>query len=285
MGSVEIDGKELAVLVTGFGPFREEYPVNPSWEIASRLPAYLPADRAKDVAARRSAAADIAPLPPVRIHKLGPVRVNYEVVRGLVPGIWDGGIQVAEKNVAAGESQSENDDGVGSEGGGGGGYGDDKYDFVIHIGMAGEEPHYDIERRGHRDGYFLRDVDDELLGDEARQEKEGKNWIWHDVPKELQTDLDINDVHRRWVERSPSALDLRVSEDAGRYLCDFIYFSSLAHLYKQGRERKVVFFHVPAFPDEASVQLGVELALNLIRSIAESELERMREKKKQSSTV
>jgi pyrrolidone-carboxylate peptidase len=66
-------------------------------------------------------------------------------------------------------------------------------------------------------------------------------------------------------------MDLRISEDPGRYLCDFIYFSSLAHLYKANRPRKVVFLHVPSDASDAYVTQGRELAVNLIRSLAESE--------------
>lgn len=69
-------------------------------------------------------------------------------------------------------------------------------------------------------------------------------------------------------------LDIRVSEDAGHYLCDFIYYSSLAHLWKQQRTRKVVFFHVPLHSDAESLKRGVELVLTLLRSIVESELEK-----------
>lgn len=67
-------------------------------------------------------------------------------------------------------------------------------------------------------------------------------------------------------------LRLHISEDAGRYLCDFIYFSSLAHLYKQQRPRKVIFFHVPLQPDQESLSRGKELALQLIRAICETGL-------------
>ncbi|KAI1817881.1 putative pyroglutamyl peptidase type I [Poronia punctata] len=243
MGSLGVSSveEELTVLVTGFGPFRANYPINPSWEITSLLPDYLPADRPKDVT-RRSPAG----LPPVRICKLGPVRVSYDVVRDLVPQIWDGD----------GESVGR------------------KFDLVVHIGMAGPRPHYQIERRGHRDGYRSRDVDGKLLEDEERHAREGEKWIWHGVPHELLTDFDIDDIYRKWVARSPSELDLRISDDPGRYLCDFIYFSSLAHLWKQQRDKKVIFFHVPLYPDEASIQRGVELTLTLIRSIVESELGR-----------
>ncbi|KAI0109663.1 hypothetical protein GGR51DRAFT_102987 [Nemania sp. FL0031] len=239
MGSLDASReKELAVLVTGFGPFKEAYPVNPSWEIAALLPDYLPPDRVKDAAHR-----SVGNLPPVRIVKLpGPVRTSYEYVRDLVPKLWDG---------------SER-----------------KIDYAVHIGMAGPQLVYSIERRGHRDGYDLKDVDGKLLEDEKRHAEQGDQWIWHGVPHELLTDFDIEDVHRRWVDRSPKNLDLRVSEDAGHYCCDFIYFSSLAHLWKQQRPKKVVFFHVPLHSDDGSLKRGVELVLTLIRSIVESELER-----------
>lgn len=69
-------------------------------------------------------------------------------------------------------------------------------------------------------------------------------------------------------------MDLRISEDAGHYLCDFIYFSSLAHLYKTGRERKVLFLHVPSDASEQSVVVGRELVLQLVRAVVESEVAR-----------
>lgn len=70
--------------------------------------------------------------------------------------------------------------------------------------------------------------------------------------------------------------DLRISEDAGHYLCDFIYYSSLAHLWKQQRSRKLTFLHVPADASERSVELGRELAVNLIRAVVDSEVNRRR---------
>lgn len=69
-------------------------------------------------------------------------------------------------------------------------------------------------------------------------------------------------------------MDLRISEDAGRYLCDFIYYSSLSTLLKEQRPRKVVFLHVPCDASDKNVAQGRELAVNLIRSIAESETAR-----------
>ncbi|RYP21830.1 hypothetical protein DL765_002055 [Monosporascus sp. GIB2] len=172
MGSVSPSDDERTVLVTGFGPFREHYPVNPSWEIASSLPDYLPPDRVKDPT-RRSP----PDLPRVRIlvHP-EPIRVNYDFVRGLVPKLWDDPQQ--------------------------------KIDFAVHIGMAGPQPVYALERLAHRDGYMIKDVDGNLLGDEERHRQEGEKWIWHDMPQEITTDLDIDDVYKIWVERSPVSVSI-----------------------------------------------------------------------------
>lgn len=255
MGSVNVETEdELTVLITGFGPFKDQYPVNPSWEIARSLPAYLPPERAKTVPAPTAGtAAGDAPRVRLLVHP-EPVRVNYGVVRTLVPTLWDGDGDDPEQSSSPPERAGK------------------KVDVMLHIGMAGPEPIYQIERRGHRDGYRIKDVDGQFLDDEQRRADEGDAWIWHGVPDELLTDLDVEDIHRRWVARSPKDANIRISEDAGRYLCDFIYFSSLAHLWKARRPRRVLFLHVPADQSAATIRSGTELALQLIRSIVDSEL-------------
>ncbi|KAK9418477.1 hypothetical protein SUNI508_07965 [Seiridium unicorne] len=246
--------KELTVLVTGFGPFKDGYPINPSWEIASSLPKYLPWDRVKDPSHRTS-----SKMPRVRLLVYPQaVRVNYQTVREVVPPLWDNP--------------------------------DQKIDLALHIGMAGPTNRYSIERRGHRDGYRHKDVDGNFLEDEKRHEREGDEWIWHGTPSELLTDLDIGDIYQRWVRRSPerpytdnflpaqdnggNGPELRISEDPGHYLCDFIYFTSLAHLYKQHRPRQVLFLHVPANGAPDFIKTGTELATQLLRSMVESEVEK-----------
>ncbi|KAK1545592.1 hypothetical protein CPAR01_03094 [Colletotrichum paranaense] len=258
MGS-QIDSQdEFTVLVTGFGltippsqPFKAQYPVNPSWEIAHSLPAYLPPLRAKNPKDHHSStspstSSSSRPLPPVRIlvHPEA-IRVNYQNVRRLVPQLWDPAVHP-------------------------------RIDATVHIGMAGPRLFYSIERRGHRDGYAFPDVDGKKLEDEDRRREEGENWVWYGMPSEIETGLDLADVLERWKDHSPEGSDLRISEDAGHYLCDFIYFSSLAHLWKAQKHRRVTFLHVPSDASEASVSRGTELAIQLIRSIAESELSRRR---------
>jgi len=141
-----------------------------------------------------------------------------------------------------------------------------KIDYMVHIGMATGRRYYSVERRGHRDGYKMKDVDDELL---ENVDQEEKNDIWAEMPDELLTSCDIDDTWRRWRVALPDT-DIRISEDAGRYLCDFIFFSSLAHLEKHGEEKRVVFFHVPVDVDEESIQIGIDAVVELIRAMVQS---------------
>jgi pyroglutamyl-peptidase len=135
--------------------------VNPSWEIAKSLPPFLPPPEPHSSADTSA----IAAYPPVRIlvHP-EPVRVAYRTVRGLVPKLWEGR----------------------------------KIDYAIHIGMASGRKYYSVERRGHRDGYGMKDVDNEFLGDAERRKEEGDKWIWNGLPDELMTDTNIDDVCARW---------------------------------------------------------------------------------------
>lgn len=146
--------------------------MNPSWEIARGLPAYLPPLRAKDPAARLSADAT-ADMPPVRIlvHPEA-IRVTYKNVRGLVPSFWDGE------------------------------YGGQRIDACIHIGMASARPQYALERRAHRTGYFKPDISGEFLEDEQQGKRDDENWIWHGLPDELESAYDIPNVYLRWKELS-----------------------------------------------------------------------------------
>lgn len=64
--------------------------------------------------------------------------------------------------------------------------------------------------------------------------------------------------------------DVRISEDAGRYLCDFIYYSSLAHLTKKEEKRRVVFLHVPVDSNTEAIKTGTEVTIELIRALVQS---------------
>lgn len=63
---------------------------------------------------------------------------------------------------------------------------------------------------------------------------------------------------------------MRVSEDAGRYLCDFTYYTSLLQYWRdRGGERPVVFLHVPGGTEEGDLVRGRRVVVALIRALAE----------------
>ena len=106
--------------------------------------------------------------------------MNYMTVRELVPKLWDLERQTERRPI----------------------------DLAIHIGMAGPTLRWQLERRGHRDGYALKDVDGEFLRDQNRKLKEGKDWIWDGVPGELLSDVDVDGVYERWKKHSPVRIPL-----------------------------------------------------------------------------
>ncbi|KAJ2904142.1 hypothetical protein MKZ38_008763 [Zalerion maritima] len=265
---------EFNVLVTGFGsaqPFKDTYPKNPSWEIAASLPEYLPLANPHNPDQRSR-----PKLPPVRIYvHPAPIRVSYRTVRAIVPKLWAG-------TATREDSDSDRDVPLDSpvhrtpNREANGPTPATRIDIVVHIGMAGPRHTYQVEMLGHRDGYAMSDVDGKMLGDDSPNPETGRrpcdedDWAWKGTPNHLVTDVDIKDVHRRWMELLPGSVPLILSTDPGRYLCDFIYFSSLAYLYRREERRRVVFLHVPCDPDEKMLQKGRQVALGLIQALVES---------------
>jgi pyrrolidone-carboxylate peptidase len=227
--------RAVRVLVTGFGPFQERYPINPSFEITRSLPETL-----------NTLTADGK---EIQIIGYGaPIRVCYEQVRDLVPLLHENYLGTI--------------------------------DLILHIGMASGRQHYTAEVYAHRDGYTKnKDLDGKTLpaDDGARH--------FPDCPIMMTTSLDFGDVLSRWKSKIGSlpkssvayGADCRPSEDAGRYLCDFIYYNSLAWFGRRnGRldggkitDRPVLFLHVPAESDPTMIEKGTQVALALIEAMVE----------------
>ncbi|PFH57750.1 hypothetical protein XA68_14636 [Ophiocordyceps unilateralis] len=163
-----------------------------------------------------------------------PIRVSYRTVRTLVPTLWD----------------------------------EHRIDAAIHIGMAGPRPVYQLERRARRSEYRTPDVDGALPPDDDDDEDNDDDG--HRLPAELRSELHLDDVLDRWRALSQADMDLRLSDDAGRFLCEFIYFTSLSELMRRRRRRNVVFLHVPCHATERYVTQGRDLALSLVRAVAQS---------------
>ena len=144
-----------------------------------------------------------------------------------------------------------------------------RFDIVLNIGLAPGRKYYSMETCAHRDGYVKKDIHGETM--------EGDTF-WRDVynaPPVLQPTLDIPDIWRRWKQALllPEE-DVRPSNNAGRYLCEFIFYTSMLESWRRNPndERRFMFLHVPSGSDEEDLERGTKVALALIAAMVSSEV-------------
>lgn len=137
-----------------------------------------------------------------------------------------------------------------------------------------------MEVEAHRDSYHISDV-------KGRSGYEDGEKLW----KELQlppllkpgpaSDGSISDAKKprvhpfppdshflaAWKSFCPENTDVQLSQDAGRYLCEFIFYSSMALALQAGQDRNAVFFHVPALCEDADIELGKEVTIALVKAL------------------
>jgi len=73
-------------------------------------------------------------------------------------------------------------------------------------------------------------------------------------------------------------VDVRMSNDAGRYLCEFIFYASMVEFWRRGRGAPCLFLHVPGGCEEEDVERGIEVAVGLIGGAVGSECGKRKEK-------
>ncbi|KAI9890582.1 MAG: hypothetical protein M1814_003780 [Vezdaea aestivalis] len=145
-------------------------------------------------------------------------------------------------------------------------------DFVIHIGMAAQR-HFSIEQQARRDGYFRPDADRVTLKDGVV-----RTWVDEGDPEMLTSKVDVQFVAKKVAESlnhsegGTKSFDVRKSEDAGLYLCEFIYYCSLRWWWLDGSPDHapgIVFLHIPAEVKEADIDRAAkvvqELAIALVQ--------------------
>jgi pyroglutamyl-peptidase len=138
---------------------------------------------------------------------------------------------------------------------------------VLHIGLSTGRTFYTLEKGAHRIGYgAIADVDGYHFTDEEAKKQ------WPNLPSVLETGFKTEDVWQRFrKELSHLDVDVRPSEDAGNFLCGFIYYTSMAEYYKLSeKERPVIFLHVPDLPTKDKLDQGREITCALIRALVES---------------
>lgn len=226
-------------------PFKTNL-VNASYLIASSLPSYFffPSPSAKDGSGFQDRRISL------HVHP-APIPVAYATVRECLPQILD--------DFAAA-------------------HGGRRPDLVIHIGIASPRLYYSVEALAHRDDYHITDID----GFSGYEDGE-KRWKEMGLPPILKPGPAVEgqssfpsgggsyppDEHflETWKSLAPADLDLRISQDPGHYLCDFIYYSSLSSAMQAGQDRNVLFFHVPGAAEDADIERGRQIALALIKAM------------------
>jgi len=187
-----------------------------------------------------------------------PIRVSYQEVRSIVPKLHN--------------------------------HFADQVDMVLHLGMAPERPNYYLETEARRDGYYhLPDVDGVTL------EKGDGVAHWPDCPTVLHTSLEHEDVLDRWRENISSTPEIsspkdgvhvEYSNNAGHYLCNFMYYSSLAEYHRRSKSTSnngpplpVIFMHAPGRSKGEDIKKGGLVTRALIHALAESWMDSRRSKR------
>ncbi|GAA5849342.1 hypothetical protein JCM8547_006519 [Rhodosporidiobolus lusitaniae] len=216
MPLIDKEERLFHVHLTGFGPFGP-HAVNPSWEAVKPLHDTVLVSPPEPL--------DVSSSPPsfsslsIRLTS-SLLPVSYFAATSFIPLLHAGG--------PAGKHRP---------------------DLVIHIGV-GLEGELKIEQIGRKWGYDKPDVNGELAPTE-----EGSSWTggrrgqaekrFEEEEEELRTRVDGEKV-LDWVrKRGLEHIDL--SEDAGLYLCEFSFYTSMASALLLNREKPtpVQFIHVP----------------------------------------
>jgi len=108
----------------------------------------------------------------------------------------------------------------------------EKPDLVIHCGVSHLAEGVVLEKMAHGHGYLSFDV---------KGCKPGEECLIDSTPlsTELNVDLICENLHRS-LEEGMITLPAATSKNAGRYLCEYIYFQSLTN-----DTRRTLFIHVP----------------------------------------
>ncbi|KAJ5174016.1 Peptidase C15 pyroglutamyl peptidase I [Penicillium coprophilum] len=223
---------EISVLITGFGPFKTNH-VNASYLIASSLPSNFSFPNSDS---RRVS---------LYVHPT-PILVAYATVREALP-------LILEEFAAS--------------------HGGRRPDLIVHIGIAAPRQYYAVETLAHRDDYNMTDVNGRpgYVDGEKRWKELGLPPVLipgraTDDPSSASPYQPEDQFLETWRSFAPES-DLRISNDAGHYLCDFIFYTSMSLAHLQGQDRNVLFLHVPGASDDAQIEQGRVVTLALIKTM------------------
>ena len=188
---------------------------------------------------------------PIHITTL-QIPVVYDSVLQIVPGLH------ARPAVLSEHLDTPTETSLGPPEGG--------YDLIVHVGV-GLPGNLEVEKQAHKLGYTLADCDGKLPSIAAKSKRGFSGGCYDGLQEELKTEIDVdglvsvlknkfNKVRSRDLAAALVTDSLiqpvKASEDPGRFICDFTYYSSLANAQQADplytvtpRERRtqVLFIH------------------------------------------
>ncbi|CAK5267514.1 unnamed protein product, partial [Mycena citricolor] len=141
---------------------------------------------------------------------------------------------------------------------------EDGYSLIVHVGVAGPGI-LRAERLGHKSGYRSPDHEG-AFAPEIGLGRRGFGGARYGVEfaDELRTAVDVDGLTAH-LTTDADPLEIVTSNDAGRFLCDFIYYCSLAESQRAGRKTPVLFIHCPPVDESLSTE---RVAGGLVRIIS-----------------
>ncbi|KAK2754661.1 hypothetical protein FQN54_006794 [Arachnomyces sp. PD_36] len=301
--------EDITVLVTGFGPFKD-HPLNPSYLIASSLPSSIPFPTPSPSPPSSDAnSTPPPPTRKIQIHTHpAPLRVSYSAVRNAVPALLNSYAQthdgkrpdiIIHIGVAAqrqfysvetlahrdGYTMADVDGRVGFDDGERRWKGDSLPDILRPGPVSDTKSNVDTPTTlatttrsatetlstGEPSPSFSTTKSPSPTPPTATAVSATATASTSTPQSTRITPYPPDPTFlKQWISLSPKSADLRLSHDAGRYLCEFIFYTSLAQALQEGHPRSVVFFHVPKWTDDENLEKGRDVAIGLIETLASS---------------
>ena len=160
----------------------------------------------------------------------------------------------------------------------------DEVDAIIHLGMADGWEWYTVEERAFNEkftsnwwgelvaaeGYYMiPDAKGETVKDIS---KEGGKGMWDDMPLGLKAAgvnvrILVDDARKvvnfetdeeRGKGEKKEKVDIISHDEAGNFLCGFIYYESLATVRRRKLNTRVLFCHVPGWAEPERLERGAD---------------------------
>jgi len=137
-------------------------------------------------------------------------------------------------------------------------------DAILHLGMNFAD-YWQVEKIARRDGY-------DWVGDDGvplPKYNGGKGERWEGLPEELRPMFDVDKIVNRLQKELPD-LETKTSTNAGLLYCEFIFYTSLAALYKRDEKARTLFLHhAGKKTDKDDIAQSAKVAVSVICSMVD----------------